>query len=326
MRPSARRPGLAAGRDRGRAIHIHVGALDPGLLDEVEGLTGVDGAQLSLVADENQAMDFGQVCQPYQLGLVLVRHHRRLVEHQDMVSERAPSSTSNGAFPGSCKSLPHCARKRAMVIERMPVSRSSIWTSVFCTASPSTCLPSSRSSWATGFITLLLPAPAMPWIATISSRERRACRILLPFVERNSVVDRGNCLNRSAASGRSRMGNTAPRPWSTFAIMVLSRSSASWLASQPLCSLGLECAASDQCSHGFRCGPPSSAAQNRAPPSAIPHAGRLPRAAEMAHRGSNGRAAAMVGASCLRTWAGISGSAGSPLIRCANSLSFAIPR
>ncbi len=81
------------------------------------------------------------------------------------------ASPSREAFPGSCRSLPHWARKRAMVIERMPVSRSSIWTSVFCTASPSTCLPSSRSSWATGFITLLLPAPAMPWIATIRSRD-----------------------------------------------------------------------------------------------------------------------------------------------------------
>ena len=36
------------------------------------GRIGIDGTKLSLVADENQALDFGKVSQPYQLGLVLV--------------------------------------------------------------------------------------------------------------------------------------------------------------------------------------------------------------------------------------------------------------
>ena len=40
-------------------------------------------------------------------------------------------------------------------------------TSVFCTAKPSTVLPSFRRMSATGFRTVLLPAPATPWIATM---------------------------------------------------------------------------------------------------------------------------------------------------------------
>jgi hypothetical protein len=50
----------------------------------------------------------------------------------------------------------------ATVIEGMPVSRSSICKSVFWTASPSTARPSSRAMSATGFRTVLLPAPATP--------------------------------------------------------------------------------------------------------------------------------------------------------------------
>ena len=95
---------------------------------------------------------------------------RTLSLRADCASERCTR------FAGSSSSFFQPPRKRASVCEPIPVSRSSIWTRVFWIASPTTCRPSSRRTCATGAKTLLLPAPAMPWIATVRSCEVRISR------------------------------------------------------------------------------------------------------------------------------------------------------
>ena len=95
-------------------------------------------------------------------------------------------------------------RNRATVIEGIPVSRSSICTSVFWTASPSTDLPSSRKMSATGWSTVLLPAPATPWMATMRLLEPRrslpaaSCPWLrvIPYLSWESACRRCACLGR----------------------------------------------------------------------------------------------------------------------------------
>ena len=155
-----------------------------------------------------------------------------------MILELACASVRSATLPGSPSSFVQPRRKRASVCEPIPVSRSSIWTRVFWIARPITGCPSSRSTSATGFKTLLLPAPAMPWIAIVRSFDVRisSAAANCPSLSRNPCPVAAAAWTDAAAFCGSIAGELLPFPAATSDKIRCSVTTASRDASQPLCS------------------------------------------------------------------------------------------
>lgn len=64
-------------------IGAHDGRRNAGLLHHIEGLSGIDGAQLLAVTNARKAAEFEQVGQAHQLFLVGIPDHRCFVEQHD---------------------------------------------------------------------------------------------------------------------------------------------------------------------------------------------------------------------------------------------------
>ena len=72
-------------------IDIHRGGLDARALHDVEGLAGIDRAELLPVANAGEAAELEEVGEAHQRFLVAVADHRRLVEQHDRASHSGAS-------------------------------------------------------------------------------------------------------------------------------------------------------------------------------------------------------------------------------------------